>query len=247
MVINDYNMNDYMSFESNVDPPANYIPREWNFRFPNFNFQLPPNLLGMAQAAAQAAAQQAAQAAMMQGMAKAAEAAQALAANIPPISLPGPLNSAMSTASGIKAWFDSGRFDFPHGGDIDFFHNRICFGKVCKHDPEMTGDVGTEWLRRSVPIAPYKPGPPKAQPMLLIVPRPLQKYSLVPYENVTKGRITCASRVKLPNGVGLEISPVAAGEILDKKSGLGSVKLSAVGFNPGFISPGAPRSIKNFL
>ena len=233
-------MSDYMSFETNIDAPVNYTPSGWG-PYPQPGFMFPQNPLLMAQAAAQAATQ----AAMLQAAAKAAQAAQILAQNIPPVTLPVLGGGITSTASGIKEWLESGKYDFPYGGKIDFFHNRICFDKVCKHDPEMTSDLSTEWLRRSIPIAPYKPAPPKPQHILMHVPKPLQRYSLVPYEDVSKGKIVCGSQVRMPgrSPINPSLSPM---NNIGSKSALGLVKISAISLDPASIIT-SPERIKNFI
>ena len=242
MSADDYNMNDYMSFETNVYMPVNYVPYQWGSHYPQYGFMFPQNPLGMAQAAAQVA--------MLQTTAKAAQAAQALAQKIPPLTLPisgGRSTGMASTATGIKEWLESGKYDFPYGEDIDFFHNRICFDKVCKHDPEMTNDLATEWLRRSIPIAPYKPAPPKPQPLLMQVPKPLQRYSLIPYEDVSKGKVVCGSQVRMPNRSPIYPSLSPMNNVGNKQNALGLIKISSIPIEPTMMIADFPEIIKKFL
>jgi hypothetical protein len=94
----------------------------------------------------------------------------------------------------------SARFDDPAGGEIDFFHNRLCFDSVCKHDPEMTNDLYTEWLRRAVPMrddgsAPNAPEQQFSAQMELNPP--LQKFSLIPYQDLKKGASECKTLVHM--------------------------------------------------
>jgi hypothetical protein len=215
MSTEDYDPNQFMAMERRVDPPVNFVPPEW----PQYHPQqgpgyMLPNMQGMAQAAAQGAMLQG-MAYASQGIAQTMQGANAALANMqPPQLFAGGGGSHAASAKGIVDWLKSGRYDFPHGKDIDFFHNRLCFDKPCKHDPEMTNSISTEWLRRSTPIAQYKPAPPKPQPMLKIVHKPDQRYSLIPYQNVSKGKVVCASRVRLPNGLPLRFSRVPTEDIL---------------------------------
>jgi hypothetical protein len=89
-----------------------------------------------------------------------------------------PLNQAMQMAE----WIKSGRYDFPHGGDIDTFQNRLCFDQVCKHDPEMTSSVSMEWLRRAVPVWQSSASKiAKVERVHAMLPKPDMKHTLLPY------------------------------------------------------------------
>ena len=112
-------------------------------------------------------------------------------------------------------WVRSGRYDYPVGGsDIDFFHNRLCFGEPCKYDPENTGDYSMEWLRRASPMHDY-PYPPVFHKMQLELQRPDREYSLIPYQDVGKGgRIVYRHNV-IVNPMGSLVDRVTRAAIAD--------------------------------
>ena len=125
----------------------------------------------------------------------------------------GPVGGAGGMVGGIVGgktgqWLASARYDNPAGGDIDTFHNRLCFDQVCRHDPEMTQDLSTEWLRRAIPMRDY-PHIPSPKPLHAIVPKPHQLYSLVPYQDAAKGG-TCAREVHMHDTIELETASAPA-------------------------------------
>ena len=175
-----------MSFEQGIAPPTvttgvpGYMGGGPYYYPPPPQYYAQPNTGAMLMATSQ-------QAALMQGqaMAQGAAAAAQLTSNIMSKAMMGsgtsgsqPLNQAMQ----IAEWMKSGRYDFPHGGEIDTFHNRLCFDEVCKHDPEMTSSLSMEWLRRAVPV--WKSSASKIakiERMHAMVPKPDLRYNLVSY------------------------------------------------------------------
>lgn len=80
-------------------------------------------------------------------------------------------------------WIRSARYDFPEGGDIDMYNNRLCWGSVCKHDPQSSNNLNTEWLRRAVPMRDY-PSPPAFHSMHGEISPPDRECSLIPYDEI---------------------------------------------------------------
>ena len=95
------------------------------------------------------------------------------------------MSAASNPANMSAGWLGSARYDNPHGGEIDTFHNRLCFDSVCKHDPEATNDLNTEWLRRSIPAEPVAVTGIPLKPFQFEVPRPDRLMSLTPYDAVS--------------------------------------------------------------
>lgn len=144
--------------------------------------------LQQAQLAAQMAMQEAAMKAQMTAQAAAA-AAMAKMSSI------GTGGGSSGMAGGKMGWITSARFEDPVGGDIDFYHNRLCFDGVCKYDPEGTEDINMEWLRRAIPMREY-PYREEIQPPQRLWHRPDQRYSLIPFEDI---RRVGWQKVYLPN------------------------------------------------
>lgn len=207
----EYNPNDYMSLEKTVDFPMNYVPKSYGYSQPPGTY-FDPN----------AFAAQAMQALIMKNMAQAAKAAQAasnVAGKLGGMSLFGAgasKGSASGGALGMANWVKSGRFDFPYGKDIDFFHNRLCFDRVCRHDSEMTQDLNMEWLRRASPAYDTKSFIKiKPKPVQMLIPKPGLKYSVIPYGDVKNGSSQCSSGVvHLPNGLRLHLSHKSTQDVL---------------------------------
>ena len=113
-----------------------------------------------------------------------------------------PMGSAVAMASKLKRFVDTARFDDPVGGaNIDFFHNRICFDTAaCKHDPEMTNDLNTEWLRRAVPMRdafiPTRKSFPQTFTQLQLG-APHARFQLIPFEDMRKGPNECKTFVHI--------------------------------------------------
>ena len=97
-------------------------------------------------------------------------------------------------------WARSGRYDYPAGGEIDFYNNRLCFDEPCVYDPENTGDYSMEWLRRAAPMTDY-PYPPVYHRLHLELPRPDRQMSLIPYGDVASMKGNCiAHKVHMGTG-----------------------------------------------
>lgn len=117
-----------------------------------------------------------------------------------------PMGSAagktLAMASKLKRFVDTARFDDPVGGtNIDLFHNRICFDSaVCKHDPEMTNDLNTEWLRRAVymrdAFLPTKKSFPQTSTQLQLA-TPHARFQLIPFEDAQKRPNECKTFVHI--------------------------------------------------
>ena len=75
-------------------------------------------------------------------------------------------------------WKNSAKFENPSGGDIDLYHNRLCFDAPCKHDPNSSNDLEMEWLRRAAPMREYPYVPPRT-PIQLLIPKPDREYNLI--------------------------------------------------------------------
>jgi hypothetical protein len=105
-------------------------------------------------------------------------------------------------------WVRSARYDFPEGGEIDTYNNRLCWGEVCKHDPQTSNDLNMEWLRRAVPIREY-PAPPEFHMMHGQLSRPDREFSLIPYDDVKNGNQNCFSKVHPASNV--PVVPTIAG------------------------------------
>ena len=232
----DFNDNDYMSLEKNIDFPMNFVPKPYSYQLPGFYFD--PSAL----------AAQAMQAALMKSMAKAAKAADAagkFAGKMSGTKIPGRgggSGSKSSGSKGIEEWIKSGRFDFPYGKEIDFFHNRLCFDKVCRHDPEMTQDLNMEWLRRAAPAYDTKSMVKlKVKPVQLLMSKPALKYSIIPYGDVKNGSSQCTSGViHLPNGLHLKLSDKSTQDVL----GIPKVTVAAV---PPYALMMMRQSINSFI
>ena len=101
------------------------------------------------------------------------------------------MSNPMSLLPGkLGQWASSGRYDYPAGGEIDFFNTRLCFDEPCQYDPENTGDFAMEWLRRSAPMTDY-PYPPVYHKLHLELPKPDREMSLIPYGDATTARDNC--------------------------------------------------------
>lgn len=100
-------------------------------------------------------------------------------------------------------WARSGRYDYPAGGEIDFYNNRLCFDEPCVYDPENTGDYSMEWLRRAAPMTDY-PYPPVYHRLHLELPRPDRQMSLIPYGDIASMKGNCiAHKVHMGTGAPL--------------------------------------------
>ena len=111
------------------------------------------------------------------------------------------MGSAVATASKLKRFVETARFDDPVGGaSIDLFHNRICFDNACKHDSEMTNDLNTEWLRRAIPMGdafiPTKKSFPQTFTQLQLG-APHARFQLIPLEDMRKGPNECKTFVHI--------------------------------------------------
>jgi hypothetical protein len=103
------------------------------------------------------------------------------------------LSNPLSLIPGkLGVWAGSGRYDYPAGGEIDFFNNRLCFDEPCQYDPENTGDFGMEWLRRSAPMTDY-PYPPVYHRLHVEVPKPDREMSLIPYGDAASAQGNCVA------------------------------------------------------
>lgn len=108
--------------------------------------------------------------------------------------------SPLASAVKLGKYVETLRYDDPVGGEIDTFHNRLCFDSVCKHDPEMTNDLNTEWLRRAVFMRDdgSAPNAPEQQHSThLLFKRPHQRFFLVPYQDATKRLGECKTLVHM--------------------------------------------------
>lgn len=103
------------------------------------------------------------------------------------------LSNPLSLMPGkLGVWAGSGRYDYPAGGEIDFYNNRLCFDEPCQYDPENTGDFGMEWLRRSAPMTDY-PYPPVYHRLHVEVPKPDREMSLIPYGDAVSAQGNCVA------------------------------------------------------
>ncbi len=111
-------------------------------------------------------------------------------------------NPASSLPGKYGNWVRSARYDFPAGGDIDTYNYRLCWGNVCKHDPQSSNDLNMEWLRRAVPMRDY-PSAPSFETMHKEFTRPDRECSLIPYDEIKdlKSDRNCFSKVYTPTGV----------------------------------------------
>ena len=141
--------------------------------------------------AAQSAAMQAKMAAVQAGTAVGMSAYNAAASKFGPLGMIGK----------YMFWRNSGKFDNPSGGDIDFYHNRLCFGEPCKFDPNNTNDLNIEWLRRAVPMRDYPFRPPRT-PIQLLIPKPDREFSLIASHDPGK----CPGQVHMVSGVDVKMS-----------------------------------------
>ena len=222
----------HVSLEQTVGLPGNYSMPTYMPMQPMYYQQygapmgmMGPSLMTNAAYASQMAAARAAFAAQ-QASQQAFSKMSSLSSSLPGGSTGG-LSQGLNTIQAIVNWISSGRYDFPHGENVDFFHNRICFDKVCRHDPEMTNDLPTEWLRRASPIANYAQKPPTPKLVHEMVPKPDQKFSLIPYENLSKSKVSYCDGIHIPNGIELRVSNIPTENVV-KVSSLFQISILAI-------------------
>jgi hypothetical protein len=90
----------------------------------------------------------------------------------------------------IGQWAGSGRYDYPAGGEIDLYNNRLCFDEPCRFDPENSGDYSMEWLRRAAPMVDY-PYPPIFHKLQVELEKPDRLMNLIPYGDVSSANENC--------------------------------------------------------
>ena len=90
----------------------------------------------------------------------------------------------------IGQWAGSGRYDYPAGGEIDLYNNRLCFDEPCRFDPENSGDYSMEWLRRAAPMVDY-PYPPIFHKLHVELEKPDRLMNLIPYGDVSSAKENC--------------------------------------------------------
>lgn len=90
----------------------------------------------------------------------------------------------------IGQWAGSGRYDYPAGGEIDLYNNRLCFDEPCRFDPENSGDYSMEWLRRAAPMVDY-PYPPIFHKLHVEVGKPDKLMNLIPYGDIATAKQNC--------------------------------------------------------
>ncbi|KAF4679246.1 hypothetical protein FOZ60_015312 [Perkinsus olseni] len=101
------------------------------------------------------------------------------------------LDPSVPHTNDMISWIKHLRYENPAGGDIIFHKYHLCWGHPCVSDPSAAASLDMEWMRRGVPIGPpFRPTPeaprapemPSIGPYEHIIGKPLQEYTVHPYD-----------------------------------------------------------------